>query len=133
MREAMTMNKNRIGCNVKTCVYNTQCECTAEKIEVGCDECVQPCCDHCAGPLRKRPNTKEKGTDGFGGMKPAERSSVSFSYACLCSCSKTPSEKSARTIFISSGTKAGINSFVSLMSYVIILWRCCLCADRYFA
>ena len=74
---------------------------------------------HCAGPLRKRPNTKEKGTDGFGGMKPAERSSVSFSYACLCSCSKTPSEKSARTIFISSGTKAGINSFVSLMSYVI--------------
>ena len=40
------MNKNRIGCNVKTCVYNTQCECTAEKIEVGCDECVQPCCDH---------------------------------------------------------------------------------------
>ena len=46
MREAMTMNRNRIGCNVKTCVYNTQCECTAEKIEVGCDECVQPCCDH---------------------------------------------------------------------------------------
>ena len=56
------MNKNRIGCNVKTCVYNTQCECTAEKIEVGCDECIQPCCDHetRAGPSRKRPSAKAK-------------------------------------------------------------------------
>lgn len=38
--------KNQILCNVKTCVHNAQCQCTADTVEVSCDECIQPCCDH---------------------------------------------------------------------------------------
>ncbi len=36
---------NRIRCNVNTCKYNDDQLCKAAEIEVGCCNCIRPCCD----------------------------------------------------------------------------------------
>ena len=35
-----------IKCNVDSCIYNLNCSCSAQTIEVACDNCACAACDH---------------------------------------------------------------------------------------